>query len=144
LDLVTAMPFKVKLEPWEGPAMERCCFCRTRTKYWHPKKDVAVCPDCAKVRKVSEIPTKEEWWTTEAARGTEFGAIIVRGPHPILAEGSCNVCPGEAEAVMEVPTGRNTGMSLRFCQAHRKILQELLGRFDRKLKPLPIGYTYER
>lgn len=40
---------------------ERCCFCKRPTRFWCTKKDVAVCPDCAHFRKVSEVPSKKAW-----------------------------------------------------------------------------------
>lgn len=50
---------------------EHCCFCRKPTTYWHAHKDpreaVAVCQECAKVRKVKELPTKKEWCEKERA-----------------------------------------------------------------------------
>ena len=41
---------------------ELCCFCFQRTSYWYVRKDVAVCPACAKTHRVSEVPTKDIWW----------------------------------------------------------------------------------
>lgn len=35
---------------------ENCHFCKTPTKYWHVRTNQPICKDCAKVRKVSEIP----------------------------------------------------------------------------------------
>jgi hypothetical protein len=46
--------------PSSEPA-ENCCFCFCRTRYWNTKRDVSVCPDCAKTRKVAEIPLKAVW-----------------------------------------------------------------------------------
>lgn len=46
---------------------ERCAFCRTPTNYWHAGKDVACCQDCARTRKVSELPSKREWIAKEMA-----------------------------------------------------------------------------
>lgn len=52
----------VKENPDEFPeAEEHCCFCYQITPYWYAKKDVAVCPTCAKTHKVEEVPTKEQW-----------------------------------------------------------------------------------
>jgi hypothetical protein len=44
-----------------GDPAEHCCFCFGRTRYWNKRRDVAVCPDCAKVRKAAEIPPKAVW-----------------------------------------------------------------------------------
>lgn len=46
---------------------ERCCFCRTPTRYWFQPKDVAVCQDCAEHMTVAEVPTKDEWFAKENA-----------------------------------------------------------------------------
>ncbi len=40
---------------------ERCCFCRTPTRYWHTPKDVAVCPSCSTQHSESEVPSKRDW-----------------------------------------------------------------------------------
>jgi len=48
--------------------MEQCCFCWSRTPFWNVKRDVAVCPDCAKTHRVAEIPPKEEWCRQAAER----------------------------------------------------------------------------
>jgi hypothetical protein len=37
---------------------ENCALCRLKTRYWHKKSDVAVCPVCAETRLASEIPPK--------------------------------------------------------------------------------------
>lgn len=47
---------------------ENCCFCFGLTRYWHARKDVAVCEQCAPVRKVKEVPTKKEWLAAVRAR----------------------------------------------------------------------------
>jgi hypothetical protein len=44
-----------------GGPFERCCFCHTPTPFWYEPNDVPVCERCAKSKKLSEIPTKEEW-----------------------------------------------------------------------------------
>lgn len=38
-----------------GGIMEVCVFCRHQTRYWHTRTNNPVCPDCAPVRKVSEL-----------------------------------------------------------------------------------------
>lgn len=48
--------------------LEHCCFCFKPTKTWYVKKDVAVCVSCAKVHKVSEVPTKDDWCNEVARR----------------------------------------------------------------------------
>lgn len=35
---------------------ERCHFCKETTKYWHDNTNNPVCPKCAKLHKVSELP----------------------------------------------------------------------------------------
>lgn len=53
---------KVELEPKEFGQMglERCVFCREKTSYWY-KKQVALCPTCAKKAKRSQVPDKRAW-----------------------------------------------------------------------------------
>lgn len=48
---------------WE--VMENCCMCGEFTRYWYRRKDVALCPNCAKKTKLCELPTKEEWCRRE-------------------------------------------------------------------------------
>jgi hypothetical protein len=50
-----------------GVPRERCCVCRNPTNYWYAPKDVALCVNCAKVAKASNLPTKEEWCAKEKA-----------------------------------------------------------------------------
>jgi len=35
---------------------ERCHFCKKRTVYWHENTNNPVCPKCAKLHKVAELP----------------------------------------------------------------------------------------
>lgn len=49
----------------ESETKERCCLCRTPTRYWHAAKDVAVCQPCAKTAKESDLPNKSEWLAKE-------------------------------------------------------------------------------
>jgi len=35
---------------------ENCHFCRRPTRMWHENTNNPVCPDCAKMRRVSELP----------------------------------------------------------------------------------------
>lgn len=37
-------------------AIEDCHFCGKQTKYWHENTNNPVCPDCAKIHKVAELP----------------------------------------------------------------------------------------
>jgi len=45
---------------------ERCCMCRTPTRYWH-RSDVALCQQCAKTTKLVALPTKKDWCAKERA-----------------------------------------------------------------------------
>lgn len=45
--------------------MEKCCFCRTPTRYWFEAKDVAVCRRCARYAEASDVPTKKAWCRRE-------------------------------------------------------------------------------
>jgi hypothetical protein len=55
---------------------ENCCFCFGLTRYWHRRSDVAVCEQCAPVRKVKEIPKKSDWCAAVRARTPRrFGEI---------------------------------------------------------------------
>ncbi len=53
---------------------EHCCFCCSPTVWWtmlakrKPGAQVACCPECAKSRKASEVPTKAAWCEAERAR----------------------------------------------------------------------------
>jgi hypothetical protein len=40
----------------ETGVREKCHFCKTRTMYWHANTNNPVCPSCAKLHKVSELP----------------------------------------------------------------------------------------
>lgn len=56
------MSIRVVKEPeGAGPPYERCCFCWRKTTWWHAKKDVAVCPECAKTHNTADIPKKQDW-----------------------------------------------------------------------------------
>lgn len=56
-----------------GDVQERCCMCRTPTRYWH-SSDVALCQVCAKKTKRAELPAKKDWCAKEDA--------IFRAAHP--------------------------------------------------------------
>ncbi|MEY9247632.1 hypothetical protein [Bradyrhizobium elkanii] len=47
---------------------ENCCFCFGLTRHWPRRSDVAVGEQCAPVRKVKEIPTKQDWLASVRAR----------------------------------------------------------------------------
>lgn len=63
------MAIPVIQEPLDAPirqfGLERCCFCRTKTDYWHQKNDVACCQPCAETHEESDLPTKEQWCRKE-------------------------------------------------------------------------------
>lgn len=64
------MSIPVELEPeddlaWMG--LERCCFCRERTRYWNTERDVACCVRCAATHTIEQLPTKAEWIAKERA-----------------------------------------------------------------------------
>ena len=42
-------------------AVDRCCFCWKPSSYWYLRRDVVVCPTCAKTHRVSEVPSKQVW-----------------------------------------------------------------------------------
>lgn len=52
-----------------GWPQENCCMCRKKTPWWYGKGplNVALCPDCAKTTRKSEVPTKAEWFKKERA-----------------------------------------------------------------------------
>jgi hypothetical protein len=54
---------RIELEPknLHSGFAENCCFCGKETRYWHPKKDVPLCPNCALIHKEKEVPTKTTW-----------------------------------------------------------------------------------
>lgn len=39
-----------------GNLVEQCHFCKVPTRYWHENTNNPVCPSCAKVHKVAELP----------------------------------------------------------------------------------------
>lgn len=49
----------------DGQAVERCCFCRNRTKFWFLPKDVACCLRCAKHANIRDVPSKKTWMRRE-------------------------------------------------------------------------------
>lgn len=61
-----------------GPPYERCCFCWKPTKWWHPSKDVAVCPPCSETHSASQIPPKKDWCNQTSG----IDASALSKPHP--------------------------------------------------------------
>ncbi len=47
--------------PDEESILENCCVCRKSCNTWYKPKDVAMCPDCAKIVKEADIPDKLDW-----------------------------------------------------------------------------------
>lgn len=54
---------KVSLEPKDlrGYPAEHCFNCAAPTRYWYVSRDVACCPDCARVIRPADVPTKRQW-----------------------------------------------------------------------------------
>lgn len=50
-----------------GDAQERCCKCRSPTRYWYGTGalNVALCQACSLIYKAKDIPTKSEWIESE-------------------------------------------------------------------------------
>lgn len=49
----------------DGEAVEHCCFCRARTKFFYRPKDVACCKGCATMSNPDDVPTKKVGWRRE-------------------------------------------------------------------------------
>ena len=49
----------------DGVAVERCCFCREKTRWRFAPKDVAVCMQCADVAMIKDVPSKADWLRRE-------------------------------------------------------------------------------
>jgi hypothetical protein len=53
--------------------IERCCFCRTPTRWWTklpdrtPGQQVACCQGCADSQAPADVPTKDQWCDREQA-----------------------------------------------------------------------------
>lgn len=72
--------------------IEECCFCWKPTRYWSAK-DVAVCPQCAEVKTLNQVPTKDEWcrqarermspgeasWHARFSRSLPQVTIVIKG-----------------------------------------------------------------
>jgi len=54
----------VKPDP-DGEAVEACCFCRRRTKFFYTPKDVACCRSCVQRANHSDVPNKKVWCRQE-------------------------------------------------------------------------------
>jgi hypothetical protein len=69
----TSIPIEEEPKPWDRLACERCCMCRTQTRWWTklpnrtPGGQVALCPGCAATTPPEAIPTKDEWCDKERA-----------------------------------------------------------------------------
>ena len=57
-----------------GDVAERCCVCRTKTRFWWGKgeRNVALCEACAKKVKSKDLPTKAEWIQKERSNGKKW------------------------------------------------------------------------
>lgn len=53
----------------DGELAERCCMCRTPTRWWYGAGDrnVALCQSCANTTKECELPMKKDWCDKERA-----------------------------------------------------------------------------
>lgn len=71
--LTFKIPIEEEPKPWDLGAIERCCVCRTPTRWWTklptrtPGQQVALCPKCAETATPESLPTKREWCDKEAA-----------------------------------------------------------------------------
>jgi hypothetical protein len=61
----------------EYEVQERCCMCRTPTRFWHAS-DVALCPTCAKTTPLAALPTKKDWCAKERALRPKTFADLAR------------------------------------------------------------------
>ena len=65
------IPIGQEPKPWDLLACERCCICRTKTRWWTKLSDrtpggqVALCPKCAVTTAPESIPTKDAWCDKE-------------------------------------------------------------------------------
>ncbi len=59
------VPVQEERDP--GPGVERCCFCRHKTKWWtalpdrKPGEQVACCVDCSSRALPEDVPAKSVW-----------------------------------------------------------------------------------
>jgi hypothetical protein len=58
---------KLVEEPFDCPTLppENCCFCRTPTRMWYKKNDVACCSECAERADPEDVPQKSVWLRRE-------------------------------------------------------------------------------
>lgn len=67
------IPIEEEPKPWDTLACERCCLCRTPTRWWtrlpdrKPGEQVALCEGCALTATPDTIPTKRAWCDKERA-----------------------------------------------------------------------------
>lgn len=67
------VPIEQEPKPWDAMACERCCLCRTPTRWWttlsdrKPGEQVALCEGCALTATPATIPTKRAWCDKERA-----------------------------------------------------------------------------
>ena len=59
----------------QDDVLERCCMCRKPTSWWWGigAQNVALCPECAKTTKDTELPTKDEWIAKERKLSPAIG-----------------------------------------------------------------------
>lgn len=66
-----------------GRCLEHCCFCFAPTPFWHTRKDVAVCEECAPVHDPRDVPSKPEWCDAVAAHLAAAETSSLRMPSHI-------------------------------------------------------------
>lgn len=51
----------------EGEIAERCCKCRTPTRFWYGEgaANVALCQRCAEQYELKDLPSKKDWYESE-------------------------------------------------------------------------------
>jgi len=56
-----------------GDVQENCCMCCKPTRWWWGtgERNVALCPECAKTTKDSQLPSKAEWIASERQKRTK-------------------------------------------------------------------------
>lgn len=72
------IPIEQEPKPWDAMECERCCLCRTPTRWWTklpdrtPGEQVALCEGCALTATPDAIPTKRAWCDKERALTPTF------------------------------------------------------------------------